>query len=197
MDRTRAAVGQAQPWTVHEPRNRILLTGHIPLAKLHGSLNWTIKDDNSASIYQDTRATARNGGTAAIVPPIPEKEPPAWLTPIWAAAEKILARATPRRLPCPRNLNTSRLLVARSRPRHRNPPRIKCKCRTYLDFLTRGGLGPDNMPPRILFTTPDADRSDAIRKVITKQTSTDTDQLICVTTHDNAPKFLITELTNP
>jgi hypothetical protein len=53
------------------------------------------------------------------------------------------------------------------------------------------------MPPRILFTTPDADRSDAIRKVITKQTSTDTDQLICVTTHDNAPKFLITELTNP
>jgi Replication-relaxation len=76
-------------------------------------------------------------------------------------------------------------------------PRIKRKCRIYLDFLTRGGIGPDNVPPRILFTTPDNTRSDAIKKVITKQASTETSQLICVTTHDNAPQFLITELTNP
>jgi Replication-relaxation len=76
-------------------------------------------------------------------------------------------------------------------------PRIKHKCRTYLNFLTHGGTGPDTAPPRILFTTPDTDRTDAIQKVITKQTTTETDQLICVTTHEDAPKFLITELTNP
>jgi hypothetical protein len=74
-------------------------------------------------------------------------------------------------------------------------PRITRKCHLYLGFLTHGGVGPDTVPPRILFTTPDTDRSDAIQKVITKQTTTETDQLICVTTHEDAPKFLITELT--
>jgi len=68
-------------------------------------------------------------------------------------------------------------------------PRIKKKCRIYLDFLTHGGTGPDNVPPRILFTTPDANRSDAIKNVITKLSTTETDQLICVTTHENAPNF--------
>ncbi len=88
-----AAIGQAEPWTVHDRRDRVLLTGHIPLAKLHGSLNWTVTSGSSVVVYQDARAAFRYGGTAAIVPPIPEKEPPAWLAPIWAAAEEILSQA--------------------------------------------------------------------------------------------------------
>jgi hypothetical protein len=76
-------------------------------------------------------------------------------------------------------------------------PRIKRKCRTYLDFLTHGGLGPDEVPPRILFTTPDAQRTDAIQKVITKLTTTETNHLISVTTHEGAPNILITELAAP
>lgn len=76
-------------------------------------------------------------------------------------------------------------------------PRIKRKCRTYLDFLIHGGVGPHKVPPRILFTTPDNDRRDAIHKVITKHTSTDTKHIISATTHADAPKFLISELTQP
>jgi hypothetical protein len=73
-------------------------------------------------------------------------------------------------------------------------PRIKRKCRTYFDFLTHGGLGPDNVPPRILFTTPDDHRCDAIQKMINKLTTHDVNQLISVTTHTDGPTFLITEL---
>jgi Replication-relaxation len=76
-------------------------------------------------------------------------------------------------------------------------PRIKRKCRSYLDFLTHGGLGPDEVPPRILFTVPDVTRSNAIQKVINALTTTETGQLICVTTHECAPKMLITELAAP
>jgi protein involved in plasmid replication-relaxation len=76
-------------------------------------------------------------------------------------------------------------------------PRIVRKCRTYLDFLTHGGVGPDEVPPRILFTTPDAQRTDAIQKVIIKLTTTEIEHLICVTTHSDAPTFLITELAAP
>jgi Replication-relaxation len=75
-------------------------------------------------------------------------------------------------------------------------PRITRKCRAYLDFLTHGGVGPDGVPPRILFTTPDTARSSNIQKVITKL-STEIDQVICVSTHADAPTFLITELTAP
>lgn len=76
-------------------------------------------------------------------------------------------------------------------------PKITRKCRTYLNFLIHGGVGPHEVPPRILFTTPDTDRRNAIQDVITKQTTAETSQMICVTTHDDAPKFLITELTEP
>jgi hypothetical protein len=76
-------------------------------------------------------------------------------------------------------------------------PRIKGKCRTYLNFLTHGGAGPDGVPPRILFTTPDTTRTTAIQQVITTLTTTETDQLISVTTHTNAPTLLITELATP
>jgi hypothetical protein len=76
-------------------------------------------------------------------------------------------------------------------------PRIKRKCRTYLDFLTHGGTGPDGVPPRILFTTPNDDRSNAIEKVIAKLANAETKHIISVTTHADAPTFLITELTAP
>lgn len=77
-------------------------------------------------------------------------------------------------------------------------PRIKRKIQSYMDYLTTGGTGPDGTPPRILFTTPDTARSDAIRKVITTLTTeTGTDQMVCVTTHTDAPQFLTKELTEP
>jgi Replication-relaxation len=72
-------------------------------------------------------------------------------------------------------------------------PRIRAKCRTYLDYLTHGGVGPDEVPPRILYTTPHAPRTEAIKQVIKKMFTQDND-LINVTTHTEAPAFMITEL---
>lgn len=76
-------------------------------------------------------------------------------------------------------------------------PRIRTKSSAYLDYLTHNGLGPDDVPPRVLFTTPDTPRTDAIEKVITKLTTTETKHLVCATSHTDAPTFLITELTEP
>jgi len=77
-------------------------------------------------------------------------------------------------------------------------PRIKRKCRTYLDYLTHGGLGLDGVPPRILFTVPSPQRAHAINGVIVALTSkTTADQLICVVIHESASKLLITELVTP
>ena len=69
LPKPQIALGQRQPWTVQDQRDRTPLTGTIPLAKLHGSLNWTIEDSKSIILYQDTRSAFRHGGTAAIVPP--------------------------------------------------------------------------------------------------------------------------------
>jgi hypothetical protein len=41
-------------------------------------------------MYQDMRAAYRKGGTAAIVPPVPEKSVPDWLHTIWREAELAL-----------------------------------------------------------------------------------------------------------
>lgn len=76
--------------------------------------------------------------------------------------------------------------------------RIKRKIQSYIDHLTTGGTGPDGIPPRTLFTTPDVARSDVIDKVAAALVAeTGTDQMICVATHGDAPQFLITELTAP
>lgn len=75
-------------------------------------------------------------------------------------------------------------------------PRIRTKCRAYLDYLTHAGVGPDGVPPRVLFTTPGTPRTNAIGKIITKLSTQDND-LIRVTTRTDAPKFLITELAEP
>jgi hypothetical protein len=60
-------------------------TGLIPLAKLHGSLNWSLTDDR-VNVYPDLRAAFRNKGDAAIIPPLPEKPVPWWLEPVWEKA---------------------------------------------------------------------------------------------------------------
>jgi hypothetical protein len=44
-------------------------------------------------LFQDLRPVFRGGGDAAIIPPVPEKEIPGWLRPIWSSAEEELARA--------------------------------------------------------------------------------------------------------
>ncbi len=93
LPKPQIALGQSQPWTVRDRQDRTPLTGTIPLAKLHGSLNWAVEDGESIIIYQDTRAAFRRGGTAMIVPPVPEKEPPALLAPVWDAAQGLLADA--------------------------------------------------------------------------------------------------------
>ena len=66
--------------------------GPVALAKLHGSLNWSA-EGNELVIYPDFRPVWRHGGTAAIVPPLPEKRVPSWLAPIWSAADGVLASA--------------------------------------------------------------------------------------------------------
>jgi hypothetical protein len=63
----------------------------IPLAKLHGSLNWSLTD--RVEVYPDLRAAFRNGGDAAIIPPLPEKPVPEWLEPVWEKANTELAAA--------------------------------------------------------------------------------------------------------
>jgi hypothetical protein len=72
-------------------------------------------------------------------------------------------------------------------------PRIRTKSRAYLDYLNHGGLGPDNVTPRILYTTPNAPRTEAIKQVI-KKVSTQDNDLLNVTTHTNTTTFLINEL---
>lgn len=67
-------------------------TGLIPLAKLHGSLNWSLTGDR-VEVYPDLRPAFRNGGDAAIIPPLPEKPVPWWLEPVWHRARVELAAA--------------------------------------------------------------------------------------------------------
>lgn len=67
-------------------------TGLIPLAKLHGSLNWSLTDDR-VEVFPDLRPAFRNGGDAAIIPPLPEKHVPWWLEPVWDQARAELAAA--------------------------------------------------------------------------------------------------------
>jgi hypothetical protein len=75
-------------------------------------------------------------------------------------------------------------------------PRITRKCRDYLDYLTHAGVGPDQVPPRVLFTVPDIGRRNAIEKVIATL-SEHSHQMISVVTHIDAAAWLITELHTP
>jgi hypothetical protein len=67
------------------PRRRepVILTGCLPLAKLHGSISW-----DSGTRYTDGRRALT--GNALIVPPVPEKMPPSTLGKAWELAKDIL-----------------------------------------------------------------------------------------------------------
>ena len=82
--------GTQLPWAYQG--NYIELEGAVPVYKLHGSLNWSRVGDG-LELFQDLRPAFRSGGDAAIIPPVPEKEIPAWLQPVWSSAEEELARA--------------------------------------------------------------------------------------------------------
>jgi hypothetical protein len=64
--------GAAQPFSQWAPERIIEMTGTVPVFKLHGSLNWVL-NGQSIVMFQDMRAVFRHGGTAAIIPPIPQK----------------------------------------------------------------------------------------------------------------------------
>jgi SIR2-like domain len=84
--------GAAQPFSRWAPERIIEMTGTIPVFKLHGSLNWTL-NGQSIVTFQDMRPAFRHGGTAAIMPPVPEKLVPPWLHEIWREAELSLRRS--------------------------------------------------------------------------------------------------------
>jgi hypothetical protein len=75
-------------WT-QEP---VRLTGGVPIYKLHGSINW-VRTQDGVTMYVDVRPAFRSNTTCAIIPPVPEKATPAWLAPIWQAAEQCLQEA--------------------------------------------------------------------------------------------------------
>lgn len=90
LPRPQFARGLAEPFTVHRRNTEVELVGEVPLFKLHGSLNWARGNDGSIEIFQDLRLAFRHGGSAAIVPPITEKDCPPWLKNIWRAATACL-----------------------------------------------------------------------------------------------------------
>lgn len=66
--------------------------GPIPLAKLHGSLNWSLTREG-VDMFADVRPALRDHSSAAIVPPLPEKHVPYWLSPVWDRAAYELREA--------------------------------------------------------------------------------------------------------
>jgi hypothetical protein len=88
------AIGTALPFSASNDRDRsITPDGLIPVAKVHGSLNW-IRKGRTIAIYQDLRAAFRQAGASAIVPPLAEKEMPTWLEPVWSQARQGLTAAS-------------------------------------------------------------------------------------------------------
>jgi len=82
--------GTQLPWAYQG--THVTLEGAIPIYKLHGSLNWSLAA-RELELFQDMRPAFRQGGNAAIIPPVPEKDIPPWLSPVWKCAEQELAGA--------------------------------------------------------------------------------------------------------
>jgi len=82
--------GTQLPWA--SQGRHVELEGAVPVYKLHGSLNWSRAGDG-LELFQDLRPAFRGGGDAAIIPPVPEKEVPLWLRPVWSSGEEELAKA--------------------------------------------------------------------------------------------------------
>ncbi len=89
IERTQKLKGTALPFSVSSAMRQIELHGDVPVFKLHGSLNWSHKAGR-LELFQDMRSAFRRGGDSAIVPPVPEKIIPKWLSPVWVEAEKAL-----------------------------------------------------------------------------------------------------------
>lgn len=68
---------------------RAKINGKIPLAKMHGSLNWSIRSD-FIRCWIDARPAFRKGGDCAIVAPTKNKSIPPAFEPIWKGAAEIL-----------------------------------------------------------------------------------------------------------
>ena len=71
------------PYPLSEWRNPVMLTGRLPLAKIHGSVSW-----DATERYTDGRRGLT--GDALIAAPTPEKRPPEPLRPLWDLAEAML-----------------------------------------------------------------------------------------------------------
>jgi hypothetical protein len=72
-----------------------------------------------------------------------------------------------------------------------NVPRLRAKIRTYRDHANSGGVGPDGVPPRLLFTTPDHHRAAQITALTN---GTDTADMITAVPHHDAAAYMIREL---
>ena len=92
LPRPQLLKGAAQPFSAWSPDREIEMTGAIPVYKLHGSLSWSLSGEKITA-YQDLRSAFRNRGDAAIIPPIPDKEIPVWLRPIWEGAHTALSES--------------------------------------------------------------------------------------------------------
>jgi hypothetical protein len=75
-------------------------------------------------------------------------------------------------------------------------PRLKKKLHTYLDFQRRGGIGPAGVLPRVLLTTPTAQRCTAITGLMTGLPPP-ADALFHAVIHQDAADLLIGTLRNP
>ena len=69
-------------------------------------------------------------------------------------------------------------------------PRLRAKIRVYRDHVNGGGVGPDGVPPRLLFTAPDQARANLINDLLTHDDATTS-----ATTHRDAAAYMIRELT--
>jgi hypothetical protein len=67
----------------------LVLEGTLPLYKLHGSLSWDRSGD-ALILFEDMRPVFGGRSGPAIVPPVPEKDIPTWLAPIWHECEVAL-----------------------------------------------------------------------------------------------------------
>jgi hypothetical protein len=70
----------------------IELTGSIPLLKIHGSLNWSLRN-GEIQIDEDLGAAIRRLEPSALVPPLSGKSRPDWLEPVWRRAREVMAGA--------------------------------------------------------------------------------------------------------
>jgi|ERR1051326_3945021 hypothetical protein len=76
----------------HHDYENVELGHEITLFKMHGSINWA-NEPHGFKIHDDVRAAfrvERKRGNVAIIPPLPGKEMPDWLTNVWKQAIEAL-----------------------------------------------------------------------------------------------------------